>query len=353
MRTVIAHALSIAGHPALVMPLAAGLSAALGGASPSLTRPVLLAAGGVAAAVMVYSVVQDRRGKWADGDASAPEERSQLNLFLAPLLAGAAVWAGWSGQPEALAAGLGLAAAVVAMGLAASRWLKLSRHSAFAVFAASLFWPELRLLFLGLGLAVLIAWSRPHLSRHTVGDIVAGGLASAAAGGGFQILLAGPWSRRNPGRVCDHDGEADMKALPVVVLASGLGACADDPFKLKTLNDMHQFNDWQHERGEKLYAALANDFSRLAHAEGRGGNARAAGRGRIRMPVWRGAHGLSGTDGGVRAQNCDAGLPDGLGNVIHERSEMAGQRGLHGRGLPARLRRHRGRFSRASRVRHR
>ncbi len=60
-----------------------------------------------------------------------------------------------------------------------------------------------------------------------------------------------------------------MKAVLVIMLAAGLGGCAHDPFKPKTLSEIHDFNDWQHERGEKLYAALANDFSLIARKEGR------------------------------------------------------------------------------------
>jgi hypothetical protein len=192
MRTAFAHALSIAGHPAIVMPLAAGFAAVRGGASPELTRTILMVAGGLVIAVLLYSAVQVRRGKWADSDASAPEERSQLNLFLAPLLAGAAVWAGWSGKAAGLVAGLALAAALVALALVTSRWLKLSLHTAFAVFASSLFWPDLSVVAAGLGLAGLIGWSRWHLSRHTPWDVAAGGLAGAAAGMALQILLRGP-----------------------------------------------------------------------------------------------------------------------------------------------------------------
>lgn len=192
MRRALAHAVSIGGHPAIVMPLAAGFAAAAGGASPEITRTILWVTGGVVAAVLIYSFVQVRRGKWADTDASQPEERSQLNLFLAPLLAAGARYAWWSGQPLALALGLGASAAIIAAALVSSRWMKLSLHTAFAVFAASLFWPDLRVLGAGLVMAGLIAWARLHLKRHTLADVVAGALAGGAAGSAVQYLLAAP-----------------------------------------------------------------------------------------------------------------------------------------------------------------
>lgn len=192
MRTAFAHLLSLVGHPAILTPSAAALAAVAGGASSQMTRTVLFAAGAVAITVMVYSLIQVRQGKWADADASLPEERSQLNLFLLPALALASAWAYWSGQPAALSAGLGVAAAIVAAAVLSARWLKLSLHVGFAVLVASLFWPEMFLVGIGLGFTCLIAWSRLHLARHDLADILAGALAGGLAGLVFQLLLVAP-----------------------------------------------------------------------------------------------------------------------------------------------------------------
>lgn len=192
MRTAFAHMLSLAGHPAILAPFAAALAAVSGGASPSMARTILLAASAVAALVAVYSFAQVRRGKWADADASLPAERRQLNLFLLPALALASALAFWSGQPAALSAGLGVAAAIVAAAVLTARWLKLSLHIAFAILVSSLFWPEMFLVGIGLGLSSLIAWSRLYLARHDLADILAGALAGALGGLVFQLLLRAP-----------------------------------------------------------------------------------------------------------------------------------------------------------------
>lgn len=61
-----------------------------------------------------------------------------------------------------------------------------------------------------------------------------------------------------------------MRFLWVVAAAAALvSACSHDFPKPGTITEMHQWNDWQHERGEKLYAALANDVSRIARQSGR------------------------------------------------------------------------------------
>ena len=60
-----------------------------------------------------------------------------------------------------------------------------------------------------------------------------------------------------------------MRVVVAVLLVAGLGACATGKLKPQTILEMHQTNDWAHERGEKLYAALANDVSRIARKNGR------------------------------------------------------------------------------------
>lgn len=60
-----------------------------------------------------------------------------------------------------------------------------------------------------------------------------------------------------------------MRTILMACLVAGLGACAHDPHKPQTLVEMHAWNDWQYDRGENLYATLANDVSRIARKNGR------------------------------------------------------------------------------------
>lgn len=190
--TPFAHGLSFLGHPAILMPLASVFAARSEGVSPEVTGAALIAAGGIAAAVTVFAILQVGRGKWVDTDASLREERSQLNLFLAPLLTLAAAWSFWTGQADAISAGLAVAAGLVAVAVLLSGWLKMSLHVGFAVLAASLLWPDLRLVGAGLVLAGLIGWSRVHLARHTLADVLFGAAAGGLAGISFHYLLAFP-----------------------------------------------------------------------------------------------------------------------------------------------------------------
>lgn len=187
--TTTARALSVVGHPALLMPAAVAGSAAANGAPPRVLHLGLAAAVAIALCVIAYSLVQVRAGRWSHVDASVPRERSQLNLVLCMLLFGAAGLLWWSGQPRLLPLGLGLGGAVVVAALLLRRWLKLSLHAAFAVFAAALWWPHAGGAALVLLLAAAVSWSRLALRRHTGAEVTAGLLAGAAAGAAFAAFV--------------------------------------------------------------------------------------------------------------------------------------------------------------------
>jgi hypothetical protein len=187
--TTAARALSVIGHPALLMPAAVAGSAAANGAPPRVLHLGLAAAVAIALCVIAFSLVQVGAGRWSHVDASVPRERSQLNLVLCVLLFGAAGLLWWSGQPRLLSLGLGLGGAMVVAAQLLRRWLKLSLHAAFAVFAAALWWPNAAGAAVVLLLAAAVSWSRLALRRHTGIEVTAGLLAGAAAGCVFAAFV--------------------------------------------------------------------------------------------------------------------------------------------------------------------
>jgi hypothetical protein len=188
-RIAAARVLSIVGHPALLMPVAVAAAASGPGAPPQLLRVALGTALAVAVVVGLYSLWQVRRGHWAHVDASHPAERSQLNLLLAGLLCGAATLLWALGQPPAVVAGPLLAALLVLLTHALRRWLKVSLHAAFALFAAALVWPHLPGTLAVAALALGVAWSRLVLRRHTLPEVLTGLLLGAAFGTALRIGL--------------------------------------------------------------------------------------------------------------------------------------------------------------------
>lgn len=188
MSHAVARAVSIFGHPMLVLPLAALALALLRGQN----RMALWMGLGFAllcALVMAYSWWQVQRGRWAHVDASGKDERRSLNRFLLAVLTVSALFAAWQGYTRELTLGLTLSAALVAAATATARWWKLSLHMAFAVLAAILlgnvsWWAGVA----GLVFAAAVAWSRLRLQRHVPRDLLAGALAGALAGIAFMLL---------------------------------------------------------------------------------------------------------------------------------------------------------------------
>lgn len=190
MPHVAARALSILGHPMLVLPLAV-LAVAVAQGDPHAARVSALGFTGFAALVMGFSWWQVRRGRWGHVDASATHERGSLNRFLLAALAVATLLVAWRGGQPLLALGLALSAMMIVAALLTARWCKLSLHLAFAVFAAFLLrevgvvWMLAALIF-----ATAVAWSRLVLQRHAPRDLVAGAVVGMLAGWAFWPLAA-------------------------------------------------------------------------------------------------------------------------------------------------------------------
>lgn len=188
MTAPFARAVSILGHPMVVVPCAA-LALAL--RSLERTQIIVMMAGmiALAALVMGWSWRQVRRGRWAHVDASQREERRTLNRFLLLALPCAAALSLLCGLPRAVALGLGLSALLIAVAQWTARWCKLSLHLAFVVYAAMLLWQIHPIAGLcGAAFALLVAWSRLALRRHVMRDLIAGAVAGMIAGALFAVL---------------------------------------------------------------------------------------------------------------------------------------------------------------------
>jgi hypothetical protein len=183
----LARAVSILGHPMLVMPVAAGFAARQGGVGAQSTFAIIAGLAVLGMLVLAYSAWSVSRGRWQHVDASAPAERSQLNRFLLGLFSVAAVVALCLPAPARLALAFALSAAIILLALGLARWCKPSLHVAFVAFAALVpGQPVAVAAFCVLGLAV--AWSRLALGRHVWPDLGAGLLAGVAAGIVFRAF---------------------------------------------------------------------------------------------------------------------------------------------------------------------
>lgn len=185
-----ARLLSIIGHPGLLMPVAVAVGAAQSGVPLARVQAVVAAAVAVAAVIGVYSLWQVRRGRWTHVDASLPHERRQLNPFVLVLLFAVALLLAATGASRHGAIGAAVCGLLVGAALALQRWMKLSLHAAFAVFAAALVTPQWAVSLPMAALALGVAWSRLVLGRHTPAEVLTGLLLGALAGLGFHAATA-------------------------------------------------------------------------------------------------------------------------------------------------------------------
>lgn len=181
-----ARFISIVGHPFVTATaMAAGSAVRLSGPGGA-ARGALVVALLALLPIAVVMLVQVRRGAWQNVDASNVRERPVL---FAASAAGLVLLLAYSlaARPESflVRGAIGTLAMVLACA-AATRWLKVSLHVAFAALAAT------TLLLVGSPLGWLLAaavpvlaWSRLKLARHRPAEVVVGLLAGVLAGIGI------------------------------------------------------------------------------------------------------------------------------------------------------------------------
>ena len=189
MRIAIARAVSILGHPVVVMLITALVVASSRGAAILQLRFVGVAVLTLGIIVLGFSWLQVRAGRWAHVDATSPTERTSLNIFLAGLLfVGATVF--WFLTHQVVFPGaLALSGALIVTALLVARWVKVSLHTAFAAYATALLWPLTLAVLVGILTTAVVTWSRLALGRHGAADVIAGLALGTTAGAAFHFWI--------------------------------------------------------------------------------------------------------------------------------------------------------------------
>lgn len=189
-RTFVARTLSLIGHPAILTPVAAMLSAMTKGVPIQALQLLVLVSLCLGASVITYSWIQVRTGRWRHVDASVPRERRHLHSVLLLLFFGVAAVLRVSGQPLRMVLGLACCGLLIVLAWLFRRRLKVSLHASFAIFAAALLWPDMASTFVVLLLALAVSWSRLVLRRHTRQEVVFGLLSGGMTGLAFNLVSA-------------------------------------------------------------------------------------------------------------------------------------------------------------------
>jgi membrane-associated phospholipid phosphatase len=187
MRVAVARAVSIVGHPVVLVLVAALISASAQGASHQQLRLIGGALAMFAVIVVGFSWLQVRAGRWSHVDASVRNERNSLNVFLVTLCFLSSVLLWFMTRRPYMSVALALSGALILTALLSARWVKVSLHVAFAAFATALLWPIKLAFVAGVLVTAAVMWSRLVLGRHVAADVMAGLLLGAAAGAAYHL----------------------------------------------------------------------------------------------------------------------------------------------------------------------
>ena len=185
----IARLLSIVFHPFVMIGVMVGVAAASRQTAGETARSVGLVALFTIAPLAVLMWRQVRRGRWENADASNQADRPVLyiagSIAVIALLGYLLLLRPQSFMVRGVVATLGM----LAVCGAATRWIKVSLHMAFASLATT----ALVLMRAPIGYALLLAlpaliWSRLVLHRHTPIELALGTIIGAGTGAALHYL---------------------------------------------------------------------------------------------------------------------------------------------------------------------
>jgi membrane-associated phospholipid phosphatase len=184
----VARWISILGHPFVLIP---GLVAAVTVSSLPPEQAAQIVGIVVLVSVVPMLLLMVRRvrsGAWTNYDVSVREQRTGMYPAALAITTVTVLVLAWAQVPRPILRGV--LAILLLIGIAAlvNLRLKISLHTAFAVFTAAAFWPSRGLVAGVLVLALAIGWSRLELGRHTWAEVLGGALLGAVVGGGLVLL---------------------------------------------------------------------------------------------------------------------------------------------------------------------
>ncbi len=190
IRERFARWVSVIGHPFILMPLLTGIIAYHVLPPRQALIAELVALGIVIIPAGLMTLYKVRRGTWSDLDVSHQQQRKQFYIILLPLLGVIVVIAMFANVPVSIPLGASAIVLLVAIAYLLNTRIKVSLHTGFGMFVAV----TLLLIntWLGVGaliLAALVAWSRIVLRRHTIAEVMVGGVLGIVVSGLFISLL--------------------------------------------------------------------------------------------------------------------------------------------------------------------
>ncbi len=185
----LARWLSVIFHPFVTMGLMVGTAAAARETAGEVFQTVALVAACTFLPLLLLMVRQVRRGAWDNVDASNRAERPVLYLVGAVGIGALLILVLILRAHSFMIRGVVATLAMVTVCAAATRWIKVSLHMAFATLAATTL--ALMRSPVGFGLLLvlpLLVWSRLELGRHSAHELAWGTVIGAAAGAAIHYV---------------------------------------------------------------------------------------------------------------------------------------------------------------------
>jgi membrane-associated phospholipid phosphatase len=189
VRREAARWISILGHPFILIPALVAAVTVRRLPPEQVVRVV-----GIVVLVSVVPMLlliarRVRSGAWTNYDVSVREQRTGMYPAALAITAASVLVLAWTRVPRSILHGVLATLLLIGIASLVNLRLKISLHTAFAVFTAvALLAVSRGLAAGGLALALAIAWSRLELGRHTVPEVVGGALLGAVVGAGLVLL---------------------------------------------------------------------------------------------------------------------------------------------------------------------
>ena len=185
----IARWLSIAFHPFVMVAVMVGVAAAARQTPGEAARSVGVVGLFTIVPLAILMWRQVRRGTWENADASNRGERPVLYVVGAIALVALLAYLFVLRPQSFMVRGVVVILGMMAVCAAATRWIKVSLHMAFATLTATALALGRSPIGYGLLLALpVLVWSRLTLRRHTPGEVALGAGIGAAAAAAIHYL---------------------------------------------------------------------------------------------------------------------------------------------------------------------
>ncbi len=177
MKTKIAQYISAAGHPFFTYPLFLLMVLFRNFELRTAVITSVLIIGGIIVPLSIRMYRGVRKGTYADFDLSDQLQRKRWYPFATVLVFLVTALLFITRQPDVIRYNMLLGWLLLIVSQLSNYFIKTSLHTAFSVFLAFLLFSVHELIgILFLCFTPFIAWSRYHLKRHTLNEIIAGAL---------------------------------------------------------------------------------------------------------------------------------------------------------------------------------